>query len=497
MSEVNNKEINVFDFQRVNLFNIRLQLGIAIVLTIQSYIQRGQNYAMFVGAFSLGTVMIITGLYFFKINETVKSFIIGSLAHIIGLAMLYITNGEPQMFMIFYIVLLNVGLYFNTRFILSYAFLFNTSIIIYFGIAPNLVVQNGSIRTLITNLALFNITIFILYFIAKWGNEYLHSAAEKESEASRLVTQLEATLELITESTSTLNSNILKSSDNIEDVNEISQAITITTQEIAQGVSDEAISLNDMNETIVEVGGVIEETRRTSAQLSDETKTTSKFTEESIIDVAVTSRQVEKVHDIISKVSNDMRVLENNINDINIVLASIVDISDQTNLLALNASIEAARAGEAGRGFAIVADEVRKLAENSRENVKQATEIITAITDTKDETLEGISEGEQAISENMTLMNKMHQGFNQMMSSFEEMNELIKKEDQSVLQLVDQFEEIEGQISYIASISQEHAAALEEIQATTDNQNDRIANTTVSIREMKEISDRLSTEVQA
>lgn len=495
MEELVSNDSNAFDFKKVNLFNIRLQLSISIVLTIQSYLQRGPSFAIQAGVFSFGTVAIITGLYFTKMNESVKSFIIGSMAHIIGLVMLYITQGEPQMFLIFYIVLLNVGLYFNTNFILYYSMIFNASLIIYYWIAPNSVVPNGNVRVLITNLALFNISVFILYFIAKWGNEYLNDANEKEIEAKQLVAQLEEMISLIRQSTSSLNSNILNSSENIEDINEISQAITVSTQEIAKGVNEEALSLNQMNETILEVGEIIIETQKISSGLSEETKTTSNFTEESIRDVQLTTEQVEKVHDIITNVSTDMNELEVNINNINVVLSSIVNISEQTNLLALNASIEAARAGEAGRGFAVVADEVRDLAENSRENVKQATDIINAITKTKNQTLVGIGEGEQAITKNIALMDKMNQGFNQMMGSFEETNILIKDEDINVSNLANQFKEIEFQMNHIASISQEHAAGLEEIQATTDDQNNRIKNTTKSIREMKVTSDKLSTEI--
>lgn len=495
MQETISQDSNAFDFQKVNRFNIRLQLAVAFALTIQAYLQNGLTYASQVGVFSFGIVLLITILYFTKINEVVKSFLIGSMAHLVVLAMLYITQAEPRMFLGFYIMLLNVGLYFNTKFILAYSILFNSSLIIYYLIAPFSVIQSGNLRDLLTSMAMFNIAIFILYYIARWGNEYLNSAAEKELEAKRLVSQLEETIELIANSTNNLNGYISESSKNIEEINEISEGITLTTQEIARGVNQEAISLSQMNESIAEVANIIGETRTISSNLSKETERTSEHTKDSIQDLNLTSAQVEKVYDIILGVSADMDELEENIGNVNTVLASIVDISEQTNLLALNASIEAARAGESGRGFAVVADEVRKLAESSRENVKEATDIIQAITRTKDQTLTGINEGEAAINENIDLMKQMNEGFNQMMQSFGEMNQLIEREELNISDLAQRFQEIETEISHVASISEEHAAALEEIQATTDDQNDRIANTTQSIREMKTTSDKLSEEV--
>lgn len=495
MQETISQDSNAFDFQKVNRFNIRLQLAVAFALTIQAYLQNGLTYASQVGVFSFGIVLLITILYFTKINEVVKSFLIGSMAHLVVLAMLYITQAEPRMFLGFYIMLLNVGLYFNTKFILAYSILFNSSLIIYYLIAPFSVIQSGNLRDLLTSMAMFNIAIFILYYIARWGNEYLNSAAEKELEAKRLVSQLEETIELIANSTNNLNGYISESSKNIEEINEISEGITLTIQEIAGGVNQEAISLSQMNESIAEVANIIGETRTISSNLSKETERTSEHTKDSIQDLNLTSAQVEKVYDIILGVSADMDELEENIGNVNTVLASIVDISEQTNLLALNASIEAARAGESGRGFAVVADEVRKLAESSRENVKEATDIIQAITRTKDQTLTGINEGEAAINENIDLMKQMNEGFNQMMQSFGEMNQLIEREELNISDLAQRFQEIETEISHVASISEEHAAALEEIQATTDDQNDRIANTTQSIREMKTTSDKLSEEV--
>ncbi len=72
------------------------------------------------------------------------------------------------------------------------------------------------------------------------------------------------------------------------------------------------------------------------------------------------------------------------VDKINQLLASILEITEQTNLLALNASIEAARAGEAGKGFSVVAQEIKKLAENSSsmvDGIKKVTGNVSQVVD--------------------------------------------------------------------------------------------------------------------
>lgn len=76
------------------------------------------------------------------------------------------------------------------------------------------------------------------------------------------------------------------------------------------------------------------------------------------------------------KVRNDEENVLVWINKTHDILRFISEVADNSNLLGLNAAIEAARAGEQGRGFAVVADEIRKMAVNSAQSVKQIKVIL-------------------------------------------------------------------------------------------------------------------------
>jgi methyl-accepting chemotaxis protein len=113
----------------------------------------------------------------------------------------------------------------------------------------------------------------------------------------------------------------------------------------------------------------------------------------SVDKMATLEEHIVQTHEGEIAVSESLKSLTVNAEDIKNILNIISDISDKTNLLALNAAIEAARAGEHGRGFAVVADEVRQLAENTQKSLSEINASVNVI-------VQSISEASSSVEQN-------------------------------------------------------------------------------------------------
>ncbi len=113
----------------------------------------------------------------------------------------------------------------------------------------------------------------------------------------------------------------------------------------------------------------------------------SASTSEALTSVTNTAVGMNDIRETISETEKRIKRLGERSQEINGVVSIINNIAERTHVLALNASMQAAAAGEAGRGFAVVADEVQRLAEASRQSTAEIQLLVSNIQTETAETM--------------------------------------------------------------------------------------------------------------
>ncbi len=332
----------------------------------------------------------------------------------------------------------------------------------------------------------------MLFYVAKWGNEYIVEAEEKEKESAALVEKLGMILKTSEESAHELDGGIRQLSDNMKTIKEVSSSINAASQEIAAGIMEEAGSIQNILVSVKDNGDKLGEIKEASDEIAERAGHSSVKITRSLEELKDSTHQMENIQIIVQEISQDMIELNNKIDSINEIFQGLITISSQTNLLSLNAAIEAARAGEHGRGFAVVAEEVRKLADMSKQNVDEASMLITEITAMKNKTIGGVHRGEEATEKGLGLMKQLEENYKDAASTFNRVNELTNLKSDNLRILFETFSEMGKRVENIAVISEEHAASIEEIQATIEEENSQITSINSAVESLSAISAKLA-----
>ena len=237
------------------------------------------------------------------------------------------------------------------------------------------------------------------------------------------------------------NSTLTEISNLAEQVSSNSSEVENASKSLADGATEQAGVIEELNATIDTVVDMAEDTAKETQNASARVKASANKANE----------EKEKMNELLTEMEHITEISK----EIGNIITDIEDIASQTNLLSLNASIEAARAGEAGKGFAVVADQIGKLAADSAKSAVNTRDLI-------DKTLVEIEKGN-------TITRTTADAFNQIIADMESFAELAENTMEKANSQAESLEQIGQGIEQLSGVVQGNAASSEENTAISVN----------------------------
>ncbi len=286
--------------------------------------------------------------------------------------------------------------------------------------------------------------------------------------------------------TRTLNKHVSDMTEISSMTKENSDAVVNAIDEFAQGAQEQA---GDAQESVYSLEALNEHID-TSNQLAEEVMAFSEKvkSQQEVGETSVTElvQEFTNTLDVIKKLNSDIDNLNEHSNNINEIIVVIEGIAGQTNLLALNASIEAARAGEAGKGFAVVASEIRSLAEQTTQSTKEINDIIRLVTESVDASKANMDYSNTSIQQAFEKMQDVRETFNETSNLTRQSGAKMKDVKTSFTSINQSKEMALHAIQSISAVTEENAAASEEINASMTTQKEIIGELDAIAKEVSD-----------
>lgn len=273
------------------------------------------------------------------------------------------------------------------------------------------------------------------------------------------------------------------------------QEIVSTIQEISVGAEQQAGQSEQSASLIQELEREVNEITEYTEVMLSTSQTANHNTRKGSESVIALREVSEHSRESVNKVYLALTKLSDQSKDISRITKSITNISNQTNILSLNAAIEAARAGAYGKGFAVIADEVRQLSDQTKESSVHISQIINELQ-------AGMDEFQQYMLETKGNLEEQDQKVAETLSSFEAIDESIVEISKQIGQIHDKVDmtqtmnrRLAESVHNVASIAEETAAGVQEVNASSVQQDNAIHDIARQAVEINEISQKLFKEI--
>lgn len=270
-------------------------------------------------------------------------------------------------------------------------------------------------------------------------------------------------------------------------IREISSAV----DEVSAGTQTQAREAEISNGKMLNFAKKVDNVCESTAHMGNTMHRTTTAVEQGRVIVDELNRKSETTVAITKTLMENINDVQERSSEIEKFVDIINNIAKQTNLLSLNASIEAARAGENGRGFAIVAEEIRKLADESMQAGNNIKNIVGNISETTRITTDSAKEAGDIVFSQADALEETIQVFGEIDRCVETLIRGLKDIADSIQTIDAEKKEVQDAIGRISIVSEQTAAATEEVTATLDEEVRIISNLTKDVERLKEEADEL------
>ncbi len=484
--------IKEYDLEKINKFINGVVWVIALVMAGQKVLEtKSFNYLIvLILCIPLFTTIIVKSK---RISDDIRAIILPLLPTSICILIPVLEGGSETFFQIIAVSTVFSGLFFNARSHVVYSAMVNIVLIaIYFIVPTRMVGGKMSNATFVKSMIVLNIGLMIMYFITKWGRDYMKDGEENARASRNLLEERQIAIKTIEQTSISLNEDLQQVTHHMNELTKVNEQIATAINQTATGTEEQAQGIIKVAEWMKfaedEVQGTIEVTQRIneiSTNMQEEVNENTRVINEM-------NKQMETITKAVKSSLDTVIGLEKSTEHIVTFLQSITNISSQTNLLALNASIEAARAGEAGRGFAVVAGEIKQLAEDCASAVNEINNIIIGLRKETELTKEQIAIGAGAVESGSQIVNGVEGAFGRLTLSIEGLNKQIEIEVNNMNRIEELFAKINHETKILAGISEEHTALVQKVNESAKVQNDEFTKVNERLIALEDVSKGLT-----